>query len=155
SEARVALNSPLPITDVTLRASAIPFRGDDFKSQLAVIIEAPGGDFVFVEDGGKFTGELEVVTAAVDPSNTIVASEASRISFGLRPETLERMKAHGFRTLSRLSDLPPGRYQVRVAVSAPGSSRRGSVWYDVDVPDFTKGDVGMSGILLLSPAESA
>ena len=44
----------------------------------------------------------------------------------------------GLRTLSRF-ELPPGRYQLRVAANELATKSVGSVLYDLDVPDFTKG----------------
>ena len=41
------------------------------------------------------------------------------------------------RTLSRLQ-IPPGRYQLRVAANDLATNAVGSVLYDLDVPDFTK-----------------
>jgi hypothetical protein len=57
------------------------------------------------------------------------------------------VKERGFRVLTQI-DLPPGRYQLRVA--AAESIRSGSAIYDLDVPDFSKVPVGMSGIALTS-----
>ena len=50
---------------------------------------------------------------------------------------------------SRLK-LPPGRYQLRMAARETGGGRVGSVTYDLDVPDFTKAPLTMSGILIAS-----
>ncbi len=44
-------------------------------------------------------------------------------------------------------DLPPGRYQVRVAVGEEGG-RGGSVLYDLEVPDFYRAPLTMSGVAL-------
>ena len=97
---------------------------------------------------------MEIITAAVDQRNAIAAQQVNQINFGLSPETFDRMQRQGFRTLSRLNDVRPGRYQVRVALAATGSSRRGSVWYDLEVPDFSKGELAMSGLLVGSVAQA-
>ncbi len=51
-----------------------------------------------------------------------------------------------FELLSRL-DLKPGRYELRIAASSHAANAVGSVFVDVDVPDFTKGPLALSGIL--------
>ena len=52
--------------------------------------------------------------------------------------------------LPRLN-LKPGQYQLRVAGAARGAER-GSVRLDIEVPDFSDGDLNMSGIVLTSVA---
>ena len=47
-------------------------------------------------------------------------------------------------------DLPPGRYQVRVAAHDPGGGNAGSVVADLEVPDFAKLPFSMSGVALTS-----
>src|SRR5262249_40113499 len=59
----------------------------------------------------------------------------------------------GIRTLSRLP-MPPGRYQLRVAANDVAPATIGSVLYDLDVPDFTKAPLTMSGIVMTSPSGS-
>ena len=53
------------------------------------------------------------------------------------------------RVATRLQ-LPPGRYQLRVAARESGTGRVGSVNYDLDVPDFTKDPIAMSGVVIAS-----
>jgi hypothetical protein len=80
------------------------------------------------------------------------ATDAKDIQFKLPPALFERVRQQGFRSLSRLS-VKPGKYQLRIA--AAGSSKQGSVWYDLDVPDFSDGDLAMSGLLVTSTARFA
>ena len=52
-------------------------------------------------------------------------------------------------------DLPPGRYELRFAVERPGQKDTGSVYADVEVPDFAKacaihGETGLRGAGLQS-----
>ena len=50
-------------------------------------------------------------------------------------------------------ELPPGRYQLRVGVRESGAGEMGTVFYDLQVPDYTSNGLAMSGLLLT--AESA
>ena len=59
------------------------------------------------------------------------------------------MSRAGIRIARRL-ELPPGRYQLRVGVRDGGSGATGSVLYDLDVPDFSKDPLSMSGLMLAS-----
>jgi hypothetical protein len=56
------------------------------------------------------------------------------------------VKARGIRVLSQMN-LPPGRYQLRVAVGNAGG-KAGSVLYDLLVPDFYRAPLTMSGLAL-------
>src|SRR6185503_10765903 len=49
--------------------------------------------------------------------------------------------------------IPPGKYQLRVGAREPGG-RVGTVIYDLEAPDFSKGTVAMSGIALASASGS-
>jgi hypothetical protein len=57
--------------------------------------------------------------------------------------------SHGLRVLSRL-DLPPGRYQIRIAAVDVRSQLAGSVHYDLEVPAFDALPLSMSGLVLTS-----
>lgn len=152
-EVREILNGAWPVGDLPLTATAVAFRGPNSTASVAVIVESPSTNLSLTEDNGKLTGTVEVTTAAVDQQNKINNGETQKITFGLTPELNERFKQRGFRTISRLSDLNPGRYQVRIAMVPENSAARGSLWYDLEVPDFSKGDLTLSGVLLSSVAE--
>ena len=49
-------------------------------------------------------------------------------------------------------DLPPGRYQLRVGVREGGAGETGTVFYDLDVPDFDREPLTISGLLLTAPS---
>jgi len=51
-------------------------------------------------------------------------------------------------------DLPPGPYQLRVAVHDPARNVAGSINYDLQVPDFDRLPFSMSGLLLMSASGS-
>jgi tetratricopeptide (TPR) repeat protein len=50
----------------------------------------------------------------------------------------------------RSLELPPGRYQLRVAAREAEEGRQGSVFYDIEVPDYRVQEHGMSGVLVTS-----
>ena len=49
--------------------------------------------------------------------------------------------------LTRL-DLKPGRYSIRMAAHSAASGKSGSVYTDVVIPDFSKDEVSLSGVVL-------
>jgi hypothetical protein len=55
-----------------------------------------------------------------------------------------------YELITRL-DLKPGRYQIRVAGHVASLSTSGSLYHEVDVPDFDRERLSVSGIVLTSP----
>ena len=72
----------------------------------------------------------------------------------LRPQSLPIVEKTGVRVVAKI-EIPPGRYQLRVAALDGGSQLAGSVYYDLEVPDFTSGPLSMSGVVLTSTLANA
>jgi hypothetical protein len=138
-----------------LAATAAAFRSPEGRASLAVIVETPGGGIAATEQNGRFAGAVELSAVAIDGRNTMAASESGRIDFQLSADGAGRLARDGFRTVTRLDNLAPCTYQVRFAIATPGSPRPGSVWYDVEVPDFSKGPISMSGLVVSSLEHAA
>lgn len=144
------LQSPLPVPGLTLHVSAASFGGAGLKPSTAVIVEARGRDLAFTETAGRLNGSMAIVIVAADKDGKVRAGERGSLTLRLLPGTYEAISQHGVRVLSRL-ELNPGRYQLRVAaIDVGGGRQRGSVLYDLVVPDFSKGALAMSGIALAS-----
>lgn len=148
-QVREALDSPLPLPGITLNVFAAPFKGTAPNTAVAVTIEAAGNDFGFNEKDGKLITDYEVSTIAIDQQGKIKGGDSSIVNFALKPENRQRFGQTGVRVSTRLQ-LPPGRYQLRVAARESGTGRVGSVNYDLDVPDFTKDPIALSGIAISS-----
>ena len=141
-----ALASPIPMSRVPVKVFAAPFKGAAPNASLAITIELDPTQLDFVEKDGTFNERLEVAYAALDTNGKIFPGSTHAVDLAMKPETFERVKARGFRVLTQM-DLPPGRYQLRVAAGNAGG-KVGSVLYDIEVPDFYKGALAMSGIAL-------
>ena len=72
----------------------------------------------------------------------------------MKPDTANRVRATGFRVIQSL-DLQPGRYLLRVAVREGNTRKAGMVTYDLEVPEFTKAPLTMSGVALTSAMSGA
>lgn len=146
-QVREALDSPLPLPALTLNVFAAPFKGAAPNTAVAVTIEAAGNDFGFDEKDGKLITDYEVSTIAIDQQGKIRGGDRSVVNFALKPENRQRFAQAGVRVSTRLQ-LPPGRYQLRVAARESGTGRVGSVNYDLDVPDFTQDPIALSGVVV-------
>jgi hypothetical protein len=148
-EVRAALDSPLPLTGLHLTAFAAPFKGVAPNASVALVIQMAGRDMKFVEKAGKFAEKLELSVIAVDQSGKVKDGNRETLNMELRPDTLRVISSVGLRAVQRLN-LPPGRYQLRIAGRTTNGDLVGSVHYDLDVPDFAKSPLSMSGLVLSS-----
>jgi hypothetical protein len=148
-EVRQALDSPLPLPALTLRAYAAPFKGAAPNASVAVGIEAEGADLAFTQKDGKFVDDVELSAIAIDAGGKVRDGLRDVLNLGLKADTRARVATTGLRLQSRLK-LPPGRYQLRMAAREVNGGRVGSVTYDLEVPDFTKERLAMSGIVIAS-----
>jgi VWFA-related protein len=146
--ANEAMGSPIPIAGVPLTVTAAPFKGAGGNAAIAVGVHIRVDGFRFTEENGTHNGRAEVTLAATGRDGKPRSSGRHTLALTLKPDTLARAKEHGFRLVTQ-TDLPPGRYQLRVAVGEEGGDA-GSVIYDLEVPDFYRAPLTMSGIALTS-----
>jgi len=98
---------------------------------------------------GHYANDLEVTLYAIDSSNGKVKDGAHDVvGVVLRPQVTEMRTP--FRVMRGLK-VPPGKYQLRIGAREAGG-KVGAVTYDLDAPDFSKGPIAMSGVVLSSLA---
>jgi VWFA-related protein len=138
-----ALAGPVPSGDLSLRVTAAPFALPGVrKAALAIVLgvrqPAPPGFDWPAED------TLEVLLRAHDVKGRDVASDRLSGKATLRSDSGSEV---AYEVISRL-DLEPGRYHLRVAAQSALQGKSGSVYCDVDVPDFSKLPVSLSGVAI-------
>lgn len=148
-ELRDAVNSPLPTSGLPLAVNAAVFKGPAPNGSVVVSTLLGARDLQLTEKDGTFHNELEIVMTAVDQKGKSYSSDRNTITLAFKPDSVPRVRAAGFRIISAI-DLPPGRYQLRVAMREALGKRAGSVFADVEVPDFAEEKLSMSGIALTS-----
>jgi VWFA-related protein len=137
------LRRVVPLGDMGLEMFLAPFRSADGKGSVLLGARLRGADLELdAED------RIEVSHLAIDSIGTIRPGMRRTFTLNLRPDTRHQVEALGFRYFDRL-DLPPGRHEVRLVVHQPAGST-GSVVAHVDVPDFGKTPLTMSGLVLAS-----
>jgi VWFA-related protein len=154
AELREALDSPIPISGLGLTAFAAPFRGSGNKARISIALEVDGSRFKFAEKDGKLSDTIEVSLIAFDDSGKVRDGGRDTVTLTPRPQTRDSILRTGVRMMRRL-ELAPGKYQLRIAAREEGSGAVGSVMLDLDVPDFSKGDLSMSALAVTSPSASA
>ena len=97
---------------------------------------------------GALRGSVDVRLVATDVRAKVLPQVRQVGNITVPARTPGDAKREGLRILTK-TDLEPGRYQLRVAVGT--AQRDGSVIYDLDVPDFSKKDLAMSGLVFRRP----
>jgi VWFA-related protein len=130
----------LPKGDVPMRAMAAPFalpRGRDVGVAIVARLEhAP------VET--RTVQSVELAATAFDVDGRAKGSRRLNARVVLLPTDGRQAE---YEVLSRI-DLRPGRYNLRIAAHNPALGVSGSVYYDIDVPDFSRQGLSLSGVVL-------
>lgn len=149
-----ALNSPIPISGIPLTMFAAAYKGTAPNASVALALEMRADDFTFAERNGVFNDRVEVTFSSVDAGGTIRGGPRHLLTLELKPDTLAAARQHGLRVVSEIA-LPPGKYQLRAAAAEEGGNRSGSVLYDLEVTDFYRPGLSMSGVSLTSSSMGA
>ena len=105
-------------------------RGSGDRASVAVVVE------------GRGTQPLDLFIAAANSRGEMQASKRGALKAG----------SDGRAQATSTFQLKPGRYHLRVAAVQPETGARGSVMYDVDVPDFSKEDLSLGGLAVIDTA---
>lgn len=146
---RDALANPIPTSGVGLTVTAAPFTGPGSKSSVALAVEVDPRAITFIEKNGKFSEGLEVHVLAFDQNGKMQDGGRTSAPMELTAHSADIVKSTGFRITRRLT-LSPGRYLIRVAAREANGGAVGTVSQTIDVPDFSKGALNLSGITLTS-----
>jgi hypothetical protein len=149
SSVLAALNSPLPLSALGMRMFAAPFKGAAPNASVVMGIELRGRDLTLT---GNQRVELSYV--AMDASGRTRAGDTDLLTLTLPQEIRSRVEQMGIRVINRVN-LPPGRYQFRVAGRDVATGTVGALSYDLEIPDYQKLPLSMSGLLLTSTSGSA
>jgi VWFA-related protein len=150
---RETLNAALPVATLPMSITAAAFRSSTgHGASASIVLEAPGVDLDLTES--KAGAVLEMTAAALERRGAIRTGEHGRVRVDASSDAMERVRRSGFRWITRLDDLRPGRYQIRGAVSN-GSAKQGSVWYDLEIPELEKAGLAMSDVVLAATTAAA
>ena len=136
-----ALSSVLPDPDVPVRVSAAPFAvpGKDLAAVSIVLgIQQPA-------PGERVAEKVEVIASAYDTGYRNRGFFRQTAQLMLRP--VEGTTDAKYEILSKL-ELRPGRYNLRFAVNSGMLRKSGSVFQEIEIPDFRKAPISMSGVVI-------
>jgi hypothetical protein len=142
---RKAMSAALPEGNLPMRVAAEPFRGIGGQHPVAIAlgIHQPKSA---ASTASNVTLRVNAYTA--DEGKFVIGTKLDA-KFALRPTSDDALQ---YEVLSSLR-LKPGRYQLRLGAEVAENGLSGSVFADVDVPDFEKDAISMSGLALtMAPA---
>jgi hypothetical protein len=140
------------VNGLPIRAFAAPFKGASREATVVMAVEVDASQLGLVEKDGTHVGTLDVTYFSMDMKNKFYPGQTQTARLTLRPDTYQHVMKTGIRMMVEMT-LPAGRYQIRVA-AGNRETKAGSVVYDLDVPDFTKDPLIMSGVAIGSTATS-
>jgi VWFA-related protein len=131
-------NAELPM-HVTLAPFAVPGTRDATVAMVLGLTQS-----VAQQSRGKTTETIELQTSAFTPEGSARGSQRQSAQVVLRPGVSGDVP---YEVVSRI-DLKPGRYQLRLAAHHVGDNKSGSVYAEVEVPDFSGAAISLSGVAL-------
>jgi VWFA-related protein len=149
TQLRDILNSPLQQTGLNFTVQAAPFKNTPKEASVALAIEIDGNRLPYSppNDKGLVANKIEMSFYGVNDLGKALVGTRTELDLTLRPETRERVNVNGVRVNPRIS-LPPGRYQLRIGAREGVGGLTGTVFYDLEVPDFRKEKLMLGGMLL-------
>jgi VWFA-related protein len=87
---------------------------------------------------------VELSVSAFSPDGRVRGQQQMKVRLALKPGSAVDI---GYEVTSRIL-LAPGRYQLRIGAYLPRTHSSGSIYQDIDVPDFLRQGVNLSGIAL-------
>ncbi len=135
-----AVSGLLPKGDGPMQAWAAAYAGPGLRTANVALTLA-----IRQTLGERPTAITETVDLTVDaftPEGRRRAGKSATVDVALRPGPAGVV---GYEIVSSLS-LAPGRYQLRIGARLRSDDSTGSIYYDLDVPDFSRNSVALSGI---------
>lgn len=140
-----AIAGLLPVSDLPLQVVAAPFALDERREAAVAIVlgvRPSPGSFA-----SRSSDPVDVLMNAYTYDGDARGSLPLKATVALRPGSTRQV---AYEVLGRM-ELAPGRYELRLAADSAALGLKGSVYCEVDVPDFSKGAVSLSGVVLSAP----
>ncbi len=146
-----AISNVVPIPDVPMRVAVSPFAipADPSANKKAAATVAIVLDIDQPAPSVATLADIDLQVEAFTTDGKLRSSQRQTAQVSLRagrPDDVARAEV-----LSRI-DLNPGRYELRLSAHSTRDDKIGSVYADVDIPDFSKAPVALSGVLIEASA---
>jgi VWFA-related protein len=145
-----AMAGVLPLSALNLRASASVFAiPQSDRSVIAFAIGVRQPSLI-----ARSAETVELLIKAFTADGDLKSSEAQTIPLTVPAAPADRDSSR-YDLLARIEVPRPGKYEVRVSAQSDLSDTRGSVYIDVEVPDFKDAKLSLSGVVVGALATGA
>ena len=139
TEAEQALSGVLPSADIPMSVVAAPF-GTATDPAVAVSLAVGMDAATIPPQNGSWTADLQASAFTVEGDHRATTEHVLTIP--------ANATGSGSYEAFLVLPLPPGRYELRFGAHVRGSDRRGAVYTTVDVPDFRRDRLTLSGAII-------
>jgi VWFA-related protein len=147
-EIAAAVRSPLSKRDIDVSATlGLRFVPGGRPADVGIALQIDPSKFEFKEAGGKYVTSYDVVCFIYDEVGKLRGGFSETVNASLTPEELQRARAGGLPYYAA-TQLPPGYYQLRLAVREAATGHIGSLSRYVEVANVSKGRLAMSSLFL-------
>jgi VWFA-related protein len=140
----------LPKTELPLKMFVTPLAASGKETRMAITLQIRADRALLMDADGVMRDTLKIQTVAVDLSKKKIVKAIerdrwvelhARLVRGVAPDVIN------YQIVSEW-DLPPGSYQLRTSAKSTRLSKAGSVYLMVDVPNYSKTTVELSGLVI-------
>ncbi len=140
--------APIQAAGLPIDVHAVALKRDKKTADVVVTASVDGNALAGDSARPDVSNTLELALMAIDSAGKVRAATGRAIDVRLDDLASRILRDSGYRVVSRLQ-VPPGRYQIRQAIRERNGGRQGSVFADLEIPDFSK-RLTMSHVLLTS-----
>ncbi|SPE38119.1 conserved hypothetical protein [Candidatus Sulfopaludibacter sp. SbA3] len=144
-----ALNSPFVAGAIHLQATPVFGHSPTTGPMVTALVWMDVRDLTFTHQlNGQHKASGQVLAVAFDSTGMSAGQAGYNIALQLTGDEYQNLLHHGWVCQLELRLRNPGTYQVRAAARDDTSSRMGSASQLVEVPDFSSGQLMLSGVAL-------
>jgi VWFA-related protein len=142
-----AVKAPLARRDIDVDAMVLYKAAPPNQGAIDINVVIDPRKLQFDEQNGKQEANLDVDGFVFDELGKLRGGFSETVTMSLSPDEYKRAVASGF-TYSANTKLPPGVYQIRLAVYDNKNKKIGTLSRYLEVPDISKGRLSASSLLL-------
>jgi VWFA-related protein len=147
------VQSPLPLPEIPMRASASHFRIGKNRAVVPLVVEMDIDGFGFEDRDGALHDTVEFSVVALGYDGKVKGAVRRDFQLSLKPNAYQIMSQAGFRAMTAL-ELPSGKYQLRMVAFEKGAGRGGTLFYDLEIPKYDESDLVMAPLVVTSEIEN-
>jgi len=139
-----ALSGILPSSDIAMQAALAPFALPGGKGKEAAVAVTLAVRQPAPTDASITSETIRLAVTAYNALGERQGSQWYNATLKLRPGVADQLQ---YEVRTHIA-LKPGRYQLRLAAESALLGKGGSLYYEVEVPDFTKPALSLSGVVV-------